>query len=293
MHWFAGLEAVCRTDVQLRHHTWYRLGGPARWFLTPRDETELIEVLRRCRAHHIDWRLLGRGANVLVRDAGFDGAVIHLTGPFWEAVRYEGATVHAAGGALFHHLVKDTLKRGLCGLEALAGVPGSMGGIVRMNAGGKYGEIAQFVREVRVIEPDGSTGARARAAIGFRYRHTDLDGCTVTHVVLDLALGDAAAAQARFKTIWKEKYASQPPLSVRSAGCVFKNPTGQSAGRLIDQAGLKGCRIGGAEFSTIHANFIVASPDATAADVINLMQLAKDRVRSATGLELQAEVEIW
>jgi UDP-N-acetylmuramate dehydrogenase len=308
MHWFAGLEAICRTDVPLRHHTWYRLGGPARWFFEPRDDADLAIVLERCRAHDVPWRVLGRGANLLVRDDGFPGAVICLgtqdahgsadtpdpgAAPGLASVRYDGPRVHAGAGASFTHLVKDAIRRGLCGLEALAGIPGSVGGVIRMNAGGKYGEIASFVRTVRLIDAAGQLVNRTREQLGFRYRHSDLDGCVVLAATLELTPGDAAAANARFKQIWNEKYATQPPVSARSAGCIFKNPPGNSAGRLIDQAGLKGERIGGAEFSSKHANFIVAHEGASARDVLDLIALAKDRVWNASGVELQLEVEVW
>lgn len=312
MHWFAGLEAICRTDVPLRHYTWYRLGGPARWFVEPRDEADLAIVLERCRGHGIAWRVLGRGANVLVGDVGVDGVVICLgsagergraaESPGAErprraaslaGVRYEGPQVHVGAAANFAHLVKDTIKRGLCGLEVLAGIPGSMGGVIRMNAGGKYGEIANFVRSVRVIEPTGQVVTRTSPQLGFRYRQSELNGGIVLGATLELTPGDGPAAEARFKQVWNEKYATQPPVSARSAGCIFKNPAGHSAGKLIDQAGLKGERIGGAEFSRRHANFIVAQDGATARDVLDLIALAKDRVWNASGVELQLEVEIW
>jgi UDP-N-acetylmuramate dehydrogenase len=232
MHWYAGLEAICRTDVPLRHHTWYKLGGPARWFVEPRDEADVAIVLERCRAHGVPWRVLGRGANVLVRDEGFDGVVLNLSQPLFETVQYEGARVIAGAGADFPHLVKSSFDRGLCGLEVLAGIPGSLGGIIRMNAGGKYGEVAHFVRAARLIDGAGAVVSRTREQLGFHYRHSDLDGCVVLSATLELTPGDAVAARTRFKQIWNEKYATQPPVSARSAGCIFKNPPGQSAGKL-------------------------------------------------------------
>ncbi len=293
MTWSNGLEDICQADVPLREYTWYGLGGPARWLLTPHDEDELADVLRRCKEHGVAWRVLGRGANVLVRDAGFDGTVIHLAGPTWENVRYDPPLVYAAGGVDFPRLVRDTIERGLVGLESLAGIPGTVGGAVRMNAGGRHGSIAQFVREARLLDSDGQIQTRSGEQLHFGYRSSGLNGCIVTGVTLGLAAGDRVAALERFRRLWNEKYASQPPLSARSAGCIFKNPPGHAAGRLIDQAGLKGQRCGGAEISSRHANFVVAHPGATAQDVLDLIRLAQERVRSTTGIDLELEVEIW
>jgi UDP-N-acetylmuramate dehydrogenase len=304
MTWSSGLEAICQADVPLRERTWYGLGGAARWFLTPRDEDELATVLRRCSEHGIRWRVLGRGANVLIRDHGFDGAVIHLAGPAWETVRYEPPTVpadsgverclvHAAAGVDFPRLVRDTIERGLVGLENLAGIPGTVGGAVRMNAGGRHGCLAQYLREARLAAPDGQVRVCPLAELDFGYRSSSVEGCIVTAATFELATGDRAAALERFRRIWNDKYAAQPPLSARSAGCVFKNPPGQPAGKLIDQAGLKGRRCGGAEISSRHANFILAHPGATAQDVLDLITLARERVRDTAGVELELEVEVW
>ena len=293
MSWFSGFENIVRVDVPLREFTWYRLGGPARWFGEPRDEGELAALLARVRDNDIPWRILGGGTNVIVRDAGFAGLVIHLAGPVFERIEFDDEIVHAGAAADLPKLVSTTIKRNLVGLEALAGIPGSVGGAVRMNAGGRHGEIGRFVREVRVLEPEGQVVTRAADEIGFAYRNTRLGAGIVLSVTLKLQRGDGQRALGRYHEILAERQRSQPPLAARSAGCVFKNPPQHAAGRLLDEAGLKGVRAGGAEISTRHANFILAHDDATADDVLNLIQLAKDRVREATGIELEPEVEIW
>ena len=293
MIWCDDLAAICQRDVPLREHTWYGLGGPARWFLSPRDTAELGQVLAHCRTHGVPWRVLGHGANVLVRDAGFDGAVIRLTGPAWEAIQIDGQRVRVAAGASFPTLVKRTVEQGLGGLENLAGIPGTLGGAVRMNAGGKYGNIGQYVQGVRVLAPDGDEQARTAAEMHFGYRSSRLDGGVVLETILELTAGEPDALLARFREVWQEKHASQPAVSAKSAGCVFKNPPGQAAGALIDRAGLKGQRRGGAEISTRHANFIVAYAGATAQDVLDLIALAKDRVHENAGIELELEIEVW
>ncbi|MBU0637549.1 MAG: UDP-N-acetylmuramate dehydrogenase [Planctomycetes bacterium] len=293
MSWCDGLEAICRADVPLRDYTWYRLGGPARWFVEPRDEHELAEVLARCQQSELAWRVLGHGANVLVPDAGFDGVVIHLAGAAFTGVRREGNVVLAGAGADFPKLVKRCLAWKLGGLEGLAGIPGTVGGVIRMNAGGRYGEVASWVREVRVIDRRGQIATRRAGEIGFTYRHTALGDDIVVRATFLLEPGDGDTLRQRFQAIWREKQSSQPALTGRTAGCIFKNPAGDFAGRLIDAVGLKGTRHGEAEISTRHANFIVAYPGATARDVVDLAQLAKDRVRDASGIELELEIEVW
>ena len=293
MNWFSGFEAVVRTDVPLREYTWYRLGGPARWFCEPRDEDELVGLLGRLRRDRIPWRLLGQGANVLVHDEGFDGAVIHLAGEHFSRVNIDGTRVEAGAAADFPKLITKTLKHNLAGLEAFAGVPGSVGGLVRMNAGGRYGEIRQFVESVRVLTPENEIVVLPAQRVGFAYRHTDLADHVVLAATFVLQNGADESAKLRYREIFTEKQQNQPPLAARSAGCVFKNPPGHAAGRLLDDTGLKGTRIGGAEISTRHANFILAYDDATASDVINLIELARQTVKQKTGVELQTEVEIW
>lgn len=293
MTWCSGLEEICRADVPLSMYTWYRLGGPARWFATPRSSAELQRVIVRLRDAGVAWRVLGRGANVLVRDAGFDGAVIHLSGEGFSEIRYDGVQVHAGAGADFPKLVKAACNRGLAGLEVLAGIPGLLGGIIRMNAGGKHGDISQVVREVRVVDADGALVAKSPDQVQFAYRRTQLEGCVVVGASLELREQSAAGLVERYREVWNEKYATQPPVSERSAGCIFKNPAGQSAGWLLDQCGLKGLRAGGARISEKHANFIVAELQATAADVLELIGIAKERVYREFGVELQLEVEVW
>jgi UDP-N-acetylmuramate dehydrogenase len=287
------LEAICQADVPLREHTWYGLGGPAAWLVTPRDESELATVLTRCAAAEMPWRVLGRGANLLVPDDGFEGVVIRLTGETWERVVFRPPLVEAGAGADFPKLVKQSLEQGLVGLENLAGIPGSVGGVIRQNAGGRHGTIADYVHQVRIFGPDGEVRVRGADKMDFAYRDCRLDGGIVLGATFELHSGDSAAALERHRAIWNEKYASQPPVSARSAGCIFKNPPGNAAGRLIDEAGLKGQRCGEAEISTKHANFIVAHPGATTRNVLDLITLAKDRVFERTGIRLELEVEVW
>lgn len=293
MSWFSGLEHVCRSNVPLANHTWYGLGGPARWFFTPESEAELALLLRRCAEHNVAWRILGHGANLLVRDAGFDGAVIHLRGEHWTRTHLDGPCVFAAGGADFPKLVKLTVEAGLAGFENLAGIPGTVGGIIRMNAGGKWGSISQYVRRVHLMNSEGVVEERLVEQMGFAYRRSLVGDAIVLDAWFQLARGERAAVLEQFRKVWNEKHATQPAVAARSCGCIFRNPPGQSAGALIDRAGLKGARVGGAEISMHHANFIVAREGARAADVLALIEQAQAAVREQFGVELETEVEIW
>jgi UDP-N-acetylmuramate dehydrogenase len=293
MSWCSGLEGICRAQVPLAEYTWYRLGGPARWFVTPRDVDELAEVLARLHAHEVPWRILGRGANVIVRDEGVDAAVLHLTGPWWEHVELDPPSVTARGGVDSTRLVRQTVDAGLAGLENLAGIPGSVGGLVRMNAGGKYGQIASYVASVDLLQPDGTRQTRTAAELDFAYRHCNIGNAIVTAATFTLTPADPGPLRERYRRIWQEKSAEQPAVSAKTAGCIFKNPPGHAAGKLIDDAGLKGTRRGQAEISTRHANFICAYPGATAQDVVDLATLARDRVERETGITLEFEVDIW
>ncbi len=293
MHLFSALGEACRSNVPLRDHSWYQIGGPARWFITPRNHSELTTALTICRDHDLAWRVLGKGANILVRDEGFDGAVLHLCGPAWEDVTFEDERVTVGAGCDFTRIVKKLVADGFAGLENLAGIPGTLGGIIRMNAGGKYGCIADYVESVQLCDPTGTRVVRSREEVGFRYRGTALADCIVLGATLRLRRGTPAEIYERYRAIWSEKYATQPPLSHRSSGCIFKNPPKHAAGALIDRVGLKGTRVGGAEISTKHANFIVASEDSRAQDVLDLIAIARDRVRAETGVTLETEVELW
>ncbi len=293
MSWYAGFERICRSDVPLSEYTWYRLGGPARWMIEPRDTEQLAAVVARCEDAGVTWRVLGCGANVLISDAGFDGAVIRLSEPHFLTTHFQDETVTAGAGADFPRLVRSAIERGLVGLEALAGIPGTMGGIIRMNAGGRYGEIAQFASQVTILDRERQVRTLTCAQVGFSYRHTDLEGCIVLAAALTLKTGDRAAALQRHRDIWTEKHSTQPPLAARSSGCIFKNPPGHAAGRLLDEAGLKGARAGSAQISQRHANFIVAGANTTTRDVLELIDLARERVRKNTGIELELEVQIW
>ncbi len=289
---FAGMEQFVQENVPLARYTWFKLGGPARWLITPRSLQELQEASRRCVEEGIAIYVLGLGANVLVSDAGVDGAVFRLSEEAFRGVEIDKTTVRVGAGADMQKLVVRTVRLGLAGLECLAGIPGTVGGGIRMNAGGKFGDIGAVVSRVTVMDTAGTVFERTRDDLVFEYRHTNIAARFILDATLELEEDDPARIVRKTKEIWMFKRNSQP-LNTKNAGCIFKNPRGLSAGALIDQAGLKGMRIGGAEVSTKHANFIIAHPGATAEDVMKLMKLVRERVYEKNGILMENEVQVW
>ncbi|HEY7115940.1 MAG TPA: UDP-N-acetylmuramate dehydrogenase, partial [Tepidisphaeraceae bacterium] len=200
--------------------------------------------------------------------------------------------VDAGAGVDMQKLIIKTVRAGLAGIECLAGIPGTIGGGVRMNAGGKFGDIGGFVRTVTVMDDEGTIFTRTRDDLIFQYRHTNIAARFILGATLALEEDDPEKIMKRTKEIWMFKQNSQP-LNTKNCGCVFKNPRGLSAGALIDKAGLKGLRVGGAEVSEKHANFIVAHPGCQAADVKRLINIIKEKVWERNEITLETEVQIW
>lgn len=289
---FAGLDEIVTERATLAPLTWYRIGGPARWLVRPRSPEELAEASRRCAENGIPVYVLGLGANLLVGDEGVDGAVFRLDDDYWKRVSIDKNLVTVGAGADMQKLIVRTIRAGLAGFEALAGIPGTVGGGVRMNAGGKFGDIGAVVRSVTVMDSSGTIFERTRDDLVFEYRHTNIAAPFILGATLELDEDDPEAITKRTKEIWMFKRNSQP-LNTKNAGCIFKNPRGLSAGALIDQAGLKGMRIGGAEVSQKHANFIVAYPGCKAEDVMKLIKVIKEKVYDKNEIVLETEVKIW
>lgn len=296
MPWYSDFESICRFDVPLAQLTSFRLGGPARFVFSPRSHAELADVLRRCRENSVPWHLIGRGANILADDAGFDGAILRLTDPQFITIDIQTGSdtrlILAGGGTDLGACVRTAVRSGLEGLEGLAGIPATIGGALRMNAGGQFGQIGTCVSRMLVMHPDGRIQWIDRARAEFGYRTSNLGDYLI--LAGEFALPDEAPKVLldRYRQVWIYKRQHQP-VAHRSAGCVFRNPEGHSVGQLADQAGCKGLRQGGASVSTMHANFIVAETDCTAADVRTLIQTVRERVFDLCGLWLQTEIEVW
>jgi len=253
---------------------------------------ELAAVLAACRAQRMPFRILGAGANVLVSDRGFDGAVIQLSGPDFTRVEFRGQTVYAGAAVDMPGLIRRTARRGLAGLERLGGIPGTVGGCIRMNAGGRFGAVSEVVRRVRVAGDECLDFWLDKERVGFGYRHTDLDGLIVLGAEFALRRDEPRRIRQRLLEAWSYKKDSQP-LTAHSAGCIFRNPPGDSAGRLIDRAGLKGLRCGSARVSEQHANFIVTDEKGRASDVIELIRRVRAQVYQRYEVQLELEIDVW
>jgi len=289
---FADLDEIVQEQAPLAPLTWYRIGGPARFLIRPRSPQELAEVGRRCVENDLRMYVLGMGANLLVGDGGVDGAVIRLDADHWRQVRITGTTVEAGAGADLQKLIVRTVRAGLAGLESLAGIPGTVGGGVKMNAGGKFGDLGSVVQQVAVMDSAGNGFTRHKDDLVFAYRTTNISAPFILGATLELGEDDPTRIMRKTKEIWMYKRNTQP-LNTKSCGCVFKNPRGMSAGALIDAAGLKGTRVGGAEVSGKHANFVVAHPGCRADDVLALIQLVREKVWAKNQVELESEVQVW
>ena len=289
---FVGLEEAVTENVPLAPRTWYKIGGPARWYVQPRNPQELREAALRCAENEIPIYVLGLGANLLVGDDGVNAAVFRLDAEHWRRVKFEGTRVEVGAGADIQKLVLRTVRQGLEGIECLAGIPGTVGGGVRMNAGGKFGDLGSVVTRVQVMDAQGTIFDRTKDDLVFEYRGTNIVAPFILGATLELEPEDPDRIMQRTKEIWIYKRNSQP-LNTKSCGCIFKNPRGLSAGALIDQAGLKGMRVGGAEVSAKHANFIVANPGTRADDVMKLVKIIREKVYEKHQVELESEVKIW
>ncbi|GEJ56769.1 UDP-N-acetylmuramate dehydrogenase [Anaeromyxobacter diazotrophicus] len=281
-------EALC--DAPLAPRTAVRVGGPADLLVRPADPDDLAAVLRAAAGVGVPVLALGGGANLLVADAGVRGLVVKLPPGFGEE-RSDGARLVLSAGAPSSRLTARAGKLGLVGCEFAAAIPGTLGGLVAMNAGTRAGEMKDVVRRVELATADGAGWVEA-AALGFAYRTCRLPpGAVVTRVEVELAPGDVAASRAAMDADVARRRATQP-LDRPTFGSTFRNPPGDYAGRLMEAVGLKGHRAGGAAWSEVHANFIVNLGGATARDVLALIRLARGRVRDRFGVELEPEVRL-
>jgi UDP-N-acetylmuramate dehydrogenase len=289
---FAGLEKIVKRDYPLAGETWLRIGGPAEFLIEPHTVDQLRQVVTACREARVSMRVLGRGANLLVDDAGVKGAVIRLCQGEFADVRPTDVGIRAAAGADMGKLVLRCVREGRSGLEALTGIPGSIGGCVRMNAGGVFGDIGNAVESVEVMSADGEVFTRYRGDLAFAYRWTNITAPFILGAEFRLSEDDPHRILKQVKQIWIYKKNTQP-LGSRNAGCIFKNPRGLSAGALIDRAGLKGKRVGGAHVSLKHANFILADNGTRASDVLKLINVIRETVYKKNEVYLELEIEVW
>lgn len=287
-----GLENVFTADAPLAKRTWLGVGGSAAYLAQPESVEQLVEIVGRCREESAPVRLLGAGSNVLVSDAGPEGVVISLDAPAFADVRVEGSRARVGGGATLAAAINETVRAGLAGLDTLVGIPGTIGAALHHNAGGRGGDIGQWVVEATVLTRSGETVTRDRSEMVFGYRESSLDELAIVEAVFQLEEADPSELTKRMQKQWIVSKASQP-MSHERRGQVFRNPRGMSAGMLIDQAGLKGASIGGASVSDKHANYFIARDGATSDDLLRLIDHVRGRVHERMGIELELSIEIW
>jgi UDP-N-acetylmuramate dehydrogenase len=286
-----GIPCV-REQVPLAERTWFKLGGAAQYFAEPGSRDELLNVVKRCHDEGLQVRLLGGGSNVLVRDEGVTGMVISLTNRCFADVAIAGRTVTVGSGAKLANVLTATVGAGLAGLEPLVGIPGTIGGALHGNAGTQAGDIGQWTSRAIVVTRGGELLAREQDDLVFAYRQSSLDELVILEARFELEEEDPDEVTKRMQKQWIVKKANLP-MSHENTGCIFKNPRGMSAGMLIDQAGLKGERVGETEVSQRHANFIIAHAGATTRDVLKLIDVVRSRIVERMGVELETELEIW
>jgi UDP-N-acetylmuramate dehydrogenase len=287
----SGLDFV-REQQPLAERTWLKLGGPAQYFAEPTTVDELAAVVERCRNEGMHVRLLGGGSKVLVREAGVPGMVISLSGPNFSKIDIAGRNVTTGGGAKLANVVSTTVGAGLAGLDPLVGIPGTIGGALNGNAGTHGGDIGQWTCRATVMTRGGEILQRERQDLVFAYRQSSLDELVILEAEFELEEDDPEELTKRMQKQWIVKKTNLP-MAHENTGCIFKNPRGVSAGMLIDQCGLKGERVGGAEVSQRHANFFVTDEGATSQDVLQLIDVVRSRVAERMGVELELEIEIW
>ena len=286
------LDHILRPGEPLAQHTWLRLGGPAEYFAEPTSVEELSALVRRCREQNLPIRILGGGSNLLVRDEGVHGVVARLDAPAFSQIQVKGDRAIAGGGAKLGHVISVAVREGLAGLEPLVGIPGTIGGALHGNSGSRGGDLGQWTCRATVMTRSGEIIERGRNDMVFAYRQSSLDELVILEGEFQLEPENPQELTKRMQKQWIVKKAGQP-MTHQNSGCIFKNPRGLSAGMLIETAGVKTTRVGGAEVSDRHANFIITSPEATSKDVLKLIDLVRSRVAERLGVELETEIEIW
>ncbi|MSQ90698.1 MAG: UDP-N-acetylmuramate dehydrogenase [Phycisphaerales bacterium] len=299
---WSDLDVEATLDAPIGALTWYEAGGRAEVLILPRTIESLQVLCRRCCEQGIAVRTLGSGANLIVDDAGVNGVVVRLSRGAFQATAWPqetaGGLAHIGAGADLMSLVQESARRGLAGLSQLAGIPASLGGAVRMNAGGSFGDTAQSIHTIELLTPVGEICIIPKVDLGFAYRTCNLPAGIVLAATVALAATDPVKVRAHVKEVFEYKSRTQP-MSDRSAGCMFKNPidpsTGQrqSAGRLIDLAGMKGTTLRSAFVSERHGNFIGLHAGGSTNDVLALALAVQQRVLDHAGIRLEREVVVW
>ena len=276
----------------LSNHTTFRIGGGAQYWAEPKDVAQLAELLFWCRKNKIRVRVIGSGSNILVPDHGLRGVVVRLNTSFFTTISKMDRLCLVGAGTQLSSFIAYCTRQGLSGVEFLSGIPGTVGGALVGNAGTKDKSIGDLVEFVIVMDYNGHIRKQSAADLDFSYRHSNIYDCVVLQACLKLVKKNKTIIRTTIARFVYARRKSQGK-SWRSAGCCFKNPQGDSAGRLIDACGLKGARRGNAVVSYTHANFILNDGNATASDVLALIRLIKAKVKKRFGIRLEPEIKIW
>lgn len=280
-------------NVAMSEYTSFKIGGPADVMAFPQDEADLVDLIAFAAAKDFPYYILGAGTNLLVRDGGIRGIVINMADGFKDVVWEEGARVSAGSGVRLASLVSKCADRGLSGLEFACGIPGTLGGAVMMNAGAYGYDIGGVIESVEIIDRKGKRGVLSKEDLKFSYRSSAVPpGAVVVRVNLKLYEKDPVAVKEAVKELSARRSQASGSVGLPCAGSVFKNPEGGYAGKLIEEAGFKGEKSGGAMVSDQHANYIVNTGGAKATDVLALMALIRDKVFSAKGVVLEPEIKV-
>ena len=280
-----------RFDEPLSKHNYFGIGGNAAAYFEVSTANELAHVAQLKKRWNVPVAIIGRGSNLLVNDAGYPGIIVRLVGEF-NRLEFNRNRVDVGAGVSLPRLSKIAASHGLSGVEFALGIPGSVGGALIMNAGAWGSSFGDLVERIRVMTDEGELIDLSRDDAEFSYRHSGLKSYfCVTGAILTLTPGDVQEVDNLMQDLYNQKITSQP-FAEENAGCMFKNPPGHSAGKLIDECGLKGYRVGGAEVSKIHGNFILNLDNATAHDVLSLVRHIQNHVKRERGVDLEMEVQL-
>ncbi len=274
-------------------HTTFKIGGPARLAVFPKNENEISDVIKKCKEENVRYMVVGNGSNLLVADEGIDAVVILLGKEFGEVKLIDDTTIFAEAGAPLMKVCRFALENGLSGLEFAYGIPGSCGGGAFMNAGAYGGELGDVMFRCDHIDQDGNKGSLEGDDLKLAYRHSAYyeNGCVITGAYFKMQKADKEEIKAKMDDYMSRRRDKQP-LEYPSAGSTFKRPEGNFAGALIEQCGLKGTSVGGAEISTKHAGFVINKGGATCKDVLDLCKKVADTVKTEKGIDLEMEVRV-
>ena len=286
------IHEIFRYNIPLHKYTSFRTGGAAEIFVEPLGTSELKKVLRFCKDEQKKVFIFGKGTNILVNDNGVKGVVIHLGGINFKNVERYGRYVLSGAGVNLSKLIRTVALSGFEGLEVLAGIPGTVGGAVMMNAGGKYGVISDTICSLTTMTFDGRIIKHKRSDVEFAYRGCNLSKQIVIEVEFQLNESKIEVVLEKMDEIYNEKQEKQP-LGTFNAGSIFKNTPQYKAAELIDKANLKGLKVGGAIVSEKHANFIVNTGNATSADILELIKIIKETIKKKYNVSLQEEIHFW